>query len=109
MSTHDPLDLTAIDARKEEKAKREKFEAESEKADFVWLMQNKRGRRFVWRLLDQSGTFRISFSTQAMQMAFNEGNRNMGNRLLALIHTYCPELYPVLVKENTNVGHADRS
>jgi len=37
-----------------------------------------------------------------MMMAFNEGNRNYGNRTLTMIHTHCPELYPQMVKENTN-------
>jgi hypothetical protein len=35
-------------------------------------------------------------------MAFSEGNRNLGNRYLTLIHAMCPEQYPAMVKENTD-------
>jgi len=65
-------------------------------------MSSKRGRRILWRLLDRAGVFRLSFNTNAMAMAFAEGNRNEGLRYLALIHTLCPELYPTMVKEATN-------
>jgi hypothetical protein len=101
MSTYDPLD-TAEQERSADDAKlRAKIERESEEADVRWLMGSKRGRRILWRLMDQSGVFRLSFNTNSMQMAFAEGNRNMGNKLLAKIHTLCPELYPQMVKENT--------
>lgn len=70
-------------------------------------MSNKRGRRIVWRLLEQSGVFRLSFNTNAMQMAFAEGNRNFGNRTMSLIHAHCPELYTTMVKEQTNDRIAD--
>jgi hypothetical protein len=43
-----------------------------------------------------------------MQMAFAEGNRNEGLRILNQIHTLCPELYPVMMKEQVNDNrHAD--
>ena len=86
---------------------RNRLAKENEEADLKWLMGSKRGRRVVWRLLDQSGVFRLSFNTNAMQMAFAEGNRNYGNRTLAMIHALCPELYPQMVKENTNDRNAD--
>lgn len=76
--------------------------AEVEEQDLKWLMSSKRGRRIVWRLLEQAGVFRLSFNTNAMQMAFNEGGRNYGNRTLGQIHVYCSELYSVMVKENTD-------
>jgi hypothetical protein len=64
-------------------------------------MGNKRGRRVIWRLLDQAGVFRSSFNTNAMTMSFAEGHRNYGLRILALIHSQCPELYPTMMKEQT--------
>lgn len=85
--------------------------AEGEEQDLKWLMSSKRGRRIVWRLLEQAGVFRLSFNPNAMQMAFNEGGRNYGNRTLGQIHAYCSELYPVMVKENTdgNDGNGRKS
>jgi hypothetical protein len=110
----DPIDLRSQEEAKAEQAKRERLAQEVEDGDWKWLMDNKRGRRIVWRLLELSGVFRLSFNTNAMSMAFAEGNRNFGNRTLSKIHALCPELYPVMVKENTNAsrdghGNGDKS
>lgn len=102
MSTYDPLDLRGQERSKQAQALRDKLAAENEQADLKWLMGSKRGRRIVWRQLDRAGVFRLSFNTNAMQMAFAEGNRNEGLRTLAQIHALCPELYPVMVKEQAN-------
>lgn len=101
-ANYDPLDLRGQEREKAEKEVRSKLDRENEEADLKWLMGNKRGRRIVWRLLEQSGVFRLSFNTNSMTMAFNEGQRNYGNRILAMIHSICPELYPTMVKEQTN-------
>lgn len=102
MSNHDPLDVRGQERAKADKDLRDKLARDTEEADLKWLMGSKRGRRIVWRLLDRAGVFRLSFNTNAMQMAFAEGNRNEGLRTLAQIHTHCPELYPVMVKENVS-------
>lgn len=70
-----------------------------EVADLLWLMGSKRGRRIVWRLLEEAGVFRTSFNTNALLMAFAEGTRNYGLRVLGLIHSHCPELYAPMLKE----------
>jgi len=103
MDNKDPFDLHGQEAAAAEKKERELLEQQSEESDVKWLMSNKRGRRIVWRLLNQSGVFRLSFNTDSMLMAFAEGNRNFGNRILSLVHSQCPELYPVMVKEQNNV------
>lgn len=107
MSNYDPLDLRGQERIESDKKLREKILRENEEVDLKWLMSSKRGRRMIWRLLDQAGVFRLSFNTNAMAMAFAEGNRNFGNRTLSLIHSHCPELYPQMVKENTNDRTAD--
>lgn len=107
MSNFDPLDTRAQERAKADKAARDRLTREDEADGIKWLMGSKRGRRIIWRLLDQSGVFRLSFNTNAMQMAFAEGNRNFGNRTLALIHAHTPELYSVMVKENANERNAD--
>ena len=66
--------------------------------DFKWLMGNKQGRRFVWRLLEKAGVFRTTFRLNN-EMAFLEGMRNMGLILVADIHEICPEKYHIMVKE----------
>ena len=108
MINYDPLDIRGQEATKAERELREKIARENEEVDVKWLMSNKRGRRVVWRLLEQSGVYRLSFNSNSMTMAFNEGQRNFGNRMLAMIHSLCPELYPTMVKEATqNVRNAD--
>jgi len=102
MTNYDPLDIKSQDRDRSDKDLRGRLERESEESDIRWLMGNKRGRRIVWRLLDQAGVFRSSFNTNAMAMAFAEGNRNYGLRTLAQIHALCPEHYPVMMKEQAN-------
>jgi hypothetical protein len=106
---HDPLDLRGQERDAHARTERDKLTHENEGVDLRWLMSNKRGRRIVWRLLDQSGVFRLSFNSNAMTMAFAEGNRNFGNRTLSMIHTLCPEQYAVMVKESIHErDHPDR-
>jgi len=107
MSSHDPLDIRGQERAQAYKALRGKLAAQTEEADLKWLMCSERGRRIVWRLLDRAGVFRLSFNTNAMQMAFAEGNKNEGLRTLSLIHAHCPELYLVMVKEQNNGHDAD--
>ena len=102
MSNYDPTDIHSQERAKADTDLRNKLAKDTEEADLKWLMGSKRGRRIVWRLLDRAGVFRLSFNTNSMTMAFNEGNRNEGLRILAQIHTLCPELYPVMVKEQTH-------
>lgn len=102
MSEYNPLDMDGQDEARADKELKGRLTKETEESDVKWLLSSKRGRRIVWRLLDQSGVFRSSFNPTAMVMAFNEGNRNFGNRILALVHTHCSELYPIMLKENTN-------
>ena len=76
--------------------------------DLKWVMSNKRGRRFVAGLLERAGVFRTSFNTNALQMAFNEGNRNEGLRLIALLTAECPDRYAEMLKESAENDRRDR-
>lgn len=110
MSGYDPTDLRGLQESKQEADAEARVARETEIADLKWLMSSKRGRRIVWRLLEMSGPFRMSFDTNAMRMAFNEGNRNLGNRLFNEVMTLCPEMYPVMVKEQReNRDRGDQS
>lgn len=102
MSDHDPLDIRGQERAQAERNLRERIARENEDSDVKWLMSSKRGRRFVWRLMDQAGTFRSVFNTNSMAMAFAEGNRNTGLRILAMVTSLCPEHYPAMLKENTD-------
>lgn len=100
--SYDPLDIRGQERARAKNEHAERTAREQEIADIKWLMGSRRGRRMVWRQLERTGVFRLSFNTNSMQMAFAEGNRNEGLRTLAQIHSACPELYPVMIEENTN-------
>jgi hypothetical protein len=70
-------------------------------AEFRNLMSELAGRRFVWAILSRAGVFRISHQAgDPFQTAFREGERNVGNWLLADINAICPDLYAAMVAEN---------
>lgn len=71
-----------------------------EAEDLKWLLSSKRGRRIVYRLLQRAGVYRSSFNTNALQMSFNEGNRNSGLMLLAAITDSSPERYAEMIEES---------
>ena len=102
MSSHDPVDLDSQERARAEAQRAARLAKDTEEDDFKWLMSSKRGRRYVWRLLERAGVFRPSFNTNSMAMAFAEGNKNEGFRTLGLIHSLCPELYSVMLKEQKN-------
>lgn len=104
----DPLDIASQTRRKEERAKRDRLERETEEADVRWLASSKRGRRILWRIMEQSGVFRLSYAPSATAMAFNEGQRSYGNRVLSLIHEVAAESYPAMLREQRNDRHDDR-
>ena len=100
MQNHDPLDTSAPARAKAEADTRAKLQQQTEAEDIKWLLSSKRGRRIAWSLLDRAGVFQLSFNTTAMTMAFNEGRKNEGLRLLAQIHEFAPEQYTVMTQEN---------
>lgn len=89
-------------ARRESAQLKARLRQETEEADYRWLMSTVQGRRIVWRMLERAGVFRSSFSSDAMAMAFNEGNRNSGLALLATVSNLSPAEYVEMMKEATN-------
>ena len=87
---HDPTDLIGQRDAAEARAALVKQHEANARDDLIWLMSTKRGRRIVARLLSDGGPNRSSFSTNAIQMAFNEGARNSALKLIADLtrHTF---------------------
>lgn len=69
-----------------------------EEDDFRWLMNDKRGRRIVWRLLEKTGVYRSSFTGNS-ETFFREGQRNVGLMLIEQIHALAPEAYVLMLTE----------
>lgn len=101
---HDPIDTRAHQQAQAQRDDRARLTAKTEADDLVWLLSSKRGRRMAWRQLERAGVFRLSFNTNAMQMAFAEGARNEGLRLLSQIHAVSPDAYPLMLRESLDEG-----
>lgn len=96
----DPLDIRGQERDQADADKRTELAAKAEIDDLKWLMSNKRGRRFVFRMLERAGVWRLSFNTNALTMAFAEGQRNEGLRLMAQLTEHCPGRYTEMLKES---------
>lgn len=107
MSDYDPTDLPAQEQVIEKDATAKRDSRDTEESDLKWLLGSKRGRRIVWRILERAGVYRSSFSTNAMTMAFAEGGRNEGLKMVAMIHATCPEMYFKMVEESNEQRHTD--
>lgn len=68
--------------------------------DFRWLMNDPRGRRFIWRMMGHCKVFEQTFNTHGGLMNFNEGQRNVGLFLLGEINRLCPDKFAVAADEN---------
>lgn len=81
-----------------ERTARAKDQQKQDREDLKALLQTQEGQRFMRGLLAECGIYRLSFHTNAIQMAFNEGNRNIGNKLIKRISDACPEFIVDLLK-----------
>jgi hypothetical protein len=97
---YDAFDITAQEDAQAKASDKAKAKLREDIDDVKWLMSNKRGRRIVYRLLERAGVWRLSFHTNALQMAFNEGTRNEGLAMLAKLGEHCPEMYSLMLKEH---------
>lgn len=95
----DPIDIR----RQQQEAERLERVAEAKRRrdveDFKVLMKLKEGRRFVWRMLSETGVYHSSFTGNS-ETFFKEGKRSIGLILIGELHTICPELYAVMVEEH---------
>lgn len=81
---------------------RKREQANNDAMDIVWLMGEPQGRRTVYTLLSRAGIWKTSFTPDPYTTAFNEGQRNVGLMLLALVQQYTPQLYTTMIEEQSN-------
>ncbi len=98
MTKRDPTDLRGQERHREDVEQARKLERDQEKADFAWLMSDRRGRRFIWRMLETTGVYRSSFTGNS-ETFFREGARNVGLKLISDIHEFAPDAYPLMLEE----------
>ena len=70
-----------------------------EKNDIQWLMSHESGRRIVNTLLEHCGIWRSSIGFNNDATNFNEGRRDVGLRLIALIEQHTPDGFARLLIE----------
>lgn len=88
------------EAQRAERAELARLDAQAKVDELQWLMSDKKGRRFVWRLLGQLGVYRQSYvGGDFAATAFNEGRRSVGLEVLASITDHCPGRFNEMQKE----------
>ena len=99
---NDPIDMQEQEAARRDEQQRIRVQRLQEEEDLKWLMGTKRGRRIMHRQLERAGVWQLSFNTNAMTMAFNEGRRNEGLALTNKLMAACPEQWAQMMKENAS-------
>lgn len=82
-----------------EKAKQAKSADSDKKNVLVDLLASREGRLWMRDLLESCHIFQSSFGADALKTAFNEGERNVGLKLLSDIMQSCPDKYVEMMKE----------
>lgn len=90
------------DVRVREKA--DKDARNQELDDVRQIVGTKAGQRFVNRMLAQCGVYRISYTGNAEQAVFAEGQRNIGLMLLADLEEADPDAFPRLIRMRHDNG-----
>lgn len=97
-----PLDVGDA-ASVKELAKEAKSIAERQKEAVLVFMSSIDGRKWFYDLLVMCHLYVNPFSKDALIMAHNCGEMNIGQYVLAQINAATPELYLQMLKENANV------
>ncbi len=71
-----------------------------EKEQVKGIMGTREGRHFMWRLLEQSGTFADCFDVDPYIHANNAGRRSLGVWLDSEIRDAAPGSYETMIKEH---------
>ena len=98
----DEFDPQAEAAELQSQEDKAKLKRQQQIDDIKWLMAHAAGRRFVSRLLEESGAFRTSFHSSGSTMAFNEGRKHIGYFLTGELLEITPDGYLKLLKEYRN-------
>ena len=90
----------ATDESVKEATKKETMIKNREKEDVVHVLSSRHGRRFVWKYLSICGVFKLSADNSGSWTYFNEGQRNIGLKLLNDINETDPANYILMMKEH---------
>ena len=105
MSQHDPFDIPKQEAAQADADKKAKDRAAREINDLAWLMNDRRGRRIAYALLEHGGVvgqLESFFNMNALKMAYNEGMAHVGRVFHNKLTAHCFDQFMLMLKENTN-------
>ncbi len=91
MNASDPQQIAEVEG----KARRKR---DQDNADLISVMETHAGRRFVWRILESAGLYKLSYTGNS-ETFFNEGQRNIGLKLLSDLLKVAPEEYVRMTQE----------
>ena len=99
MQEHNPVDPHQQEGQEREQRRAEDALHEQWVADLVFVMGDKRGRRFVWRLLTEAKIYHTVYQESQAAMALLEGKRQIGLFLVDEIERECPSEYDKMKAE----------
>ena len=103
------MEYNAADRRDIRKAEKEAKLRELQRREIVTgIMSVSPGRDWMLDVLEFCHIFATSFSSESLNMAFAEGQRSVGLRLLGDIMSACPDSYVQMMRER-NERDAARS
>jgi hypothetical protein len=95
-----PLVKNAADEEQVREAKgKAKLGRDRELDDVREILSSPAGRRFYWRYLEECKLYKQCADHSGSWTYFNEGQRNIGLKLLSDLNEACPEAYLVMLKE----------
>lgn len=89
-----------------EAASKEKRGKEQRCDDMLMVLSTPQGRRFIWRYLTECGVFRTSYTGDATNTIYLEGQRNMGLKILSDVNEASPEAYIKMMLESKEFPNA---
>ena len=102
-------EYNASDTRAIRKAAKAAKQAEAERRVVIFgLMSNPAGRAFMHDRLTRCHIFESSFSTDALGMAFAEGERNVGLQDLVDVMAFAPDQYIQMMREANDRSSSNR-
>lgn len=90
----------ASDAEQVAKKRRASGKKRKSDEDIVkTIMSTQPGRAWILSILESCHIFAMSYTGEALSSAFNEGERNVGLKLLATVTRAAPDEYALMLKE----------
>lgn len=78
---------------------RQRQAARQADADLLYVMEDVRGRRYIWSELGRNGLHRQTYSPNNSEQSFNAGERNAAIKLNLDVMRVSPELYLTMQRE----------